>query len=168
MGLQGRGGAGGGGGEGSGEGLGRFVCSERLRKHFLFSPLPAPFIKAISILKTVRNPAVLRIVRLFNPLLPTLADPPSLLNTLKAASPASGSTMGCPGLMGGPGLGPARVRRQVGRVRPEQLSDCPHSPPAPASPASIQAVGPSAETGAENCLFRVLPQAGPLWGGGQA
>ena len=31
-------------GEG-GEARGRFVCLEELRKHFLVSPLPAPFIK---------------------------------------------------------------------------------------------------------------------------
>lgn len=48
-------------GEG-GEAPGRFVCLEELGKHFLVSPLPAPFIKPISILKAVRNPSVLRLV----------------------------------------------------------------------------------------------------------
>lgn len=92
------------------------MCSGELEKHFLFSsllPLPAPFIKPISILKAVRNPSVLRIVSHLTQCFPYSLVHPSLLNPAEGANPASESARGHPSLNEGPGVGPGCVQRQI-------------------------------------------------------
>lgn len=79
-----------------------------------FSPLlpPSPFIKPISILKAVGNPSVQSTVSYLTQCSPSLTDSLLTDNPTKEASPASGGTMGHPGLKGArwsPRVGPSCV-----------------------------------------------------------
>lgn len=88
------------------------MCSEESEKHFLFSPLPplpAPFIKPISMLKAVRNPSVRRTVSYLTQCFPHSLVHPSLLNPPEEPI----QPQGLAGLNEVPVVGSTCVQRQV-------------------------------------------------------
>lgn len=102
----------------------------------LYSPLLAPFIKPISILKAVRSPSVRRLAGSLTPCLPHSLVYCSLINPPEGADPASGSSAGRPGLKGVPGVlaGAGYGQRQIPKGRGLGSFQLPTLTPPPSQP----------------------------------